>query len=240
MNISTFWIGGKQNVISVLNENICLEVLIDEKRKDIKNYKIFNKVKFVSKKLIDKKFFNLPGYNHQGFAAYIKYENIYEINEFFKLKKNTDIIALDDLQDIGNYGTIIRSCVAFGINTILLNKNKLTKKLPIIFKNSAGSFKDINIIYTSNIFNEIIKFQKNNFSVISLDTKTNNSLKKFKWSDKNLIILGSEDKGIKKNILKKSDYIIKIEIEKNSESLNVAQAASICMYDLVSKRNKLI
>lgn len=236
MNNDKFWIGGRQNVLSVLNEKICLEILIDEKRKDANKYKMYKKVKLVSKKNIDMKFSTLPSYSHQGFAALINQDKIKKIEDCFKNEINLNILAIDDVQDIGNYGTIIRSCVAFGINTILLKKNNLTKKLSLIFKNSAGAFKHINIIYTSNIFNEIKKFKNNDYMIVSLDAKSDTSISSFKWYKKNLIIIGSEDKGIKKNILKKSDFIIKIDTNKNLESLNVAQATSICLYDLSLKK----
>lgn len=232
-----FWIGGKQNINSVIDQSICKEVLIDQNRKDLDKYKNKKKIKFVSKKIIDKKFFEFKNYNHQGFAALINYNKIISIEEFFNIKSNENILAIDTVQDIGNFGTIIRSCVAFGISTILINHNNFTKKLSLIFKNSAGSFKDINIIYTSNIFNELKKFNKNNYTITSLDSQGKSIMSNFNWSEKNLIIIGSEEKGIKKNILKKSEFVVKINTTNKTESLNVAQACSIAMYDLYSKKS---
>lgn len=236
MTSKIFWIGGKQNVASLLDsdENY-LQILIDQSRKDTEKYKKFKKINFVSKKTIDLKFSKFPSYMHQGFAALVNYKKIFEVNDLIEKNYFDNVLAIDQVKDIGNIGTIIRSCVSFGVKAILLNKNNLTKNLSLVFKNSSGSFKNIHVSYSTNIFNELKKFSKNNYSIISLDGQGNEDLNRFFWSKKNLIILGSENKGIRKNILKKSDHVIKIKIEDKVESLNVAQASSICLYDLYSK-----
>ena len=230
--VKTFWIGGKQNILSNLKANIFDRILIDKKRKDNHLLHNFKNAKFVDRREIEKIFFNYPNYNHQGFAALVSYNGLLTLNEFFLRKRDFNILALDNLEDIGNIGTIIRSCLAFGVNTVLLEKNKLTQNLTLIFKNTAGTFSKINLIYTSNIFNELRKFKTNNYNIVSLDKKSKINLAKFNWEEKNLIILGSEKKGIRKNILKKSDHIVKIETCDGVESLNAAQACSVCLYAL--------
>ena len=227
-----FWIGGKQNIIENLEKNIFLKILIDKKRKDIKSYEKYKKIKYVSRAEIEKVFAKYKNYNHQGFAALAEYKKISSIDHFFLSKNNENILAIDNIEDVGNFGTIIRSCVAFGVKFILVEKNSITQNLGLMFKNSAGYFEQINIIYSSNIYNELKKFNQNEYAITGLDANGTSELSKFNWHKKNLIIIGSEKKGVRKNILKKCDFIVSIKTNKKVESLNAAQACSISLYTL--------
>ena len=227
-----FWIGGKQNVVNLINSKISTEVLIDSSRKDALHFsKISEKVILVNKKKINKIFSQFKEYKHQGFAAKISYNGNILLNDFFSTNE-ANIVALDNLQDIGNIGTIIRTCVAFNIRTILLNKSKLNLNLSLLFKNSAGTFAKIKIIYVSNISKALIEFKKNKFQIVGFSSKTESDLAKHKWFPKNVIIFGSEDKGMERSTINELDKQLLIKLQNDTESLNVAQACSIALYDL--------
>ena len=230
MQEKKFWLGGKQNVISNLNNGLVIDVMIDKQRKDSKKYQS-KKIRYVNSKEINKVFNNSNDYKHQGFAAKIIYKGIINLDDFFKSGEN-NLIFLDDLHDIGNIGTIIRTCVSFDIKTIILNKNKLNFNLSLLFKNSAGSFPKVKLIYVSNINKYLKLFSNNNFKIIGLDSNSKNKLSDHAWDEKNLLLFGSEDKGIKKNLLFNCTKKISIKTTNNIESLNVAQACSITLYDL--------
>ena len=130
MKIVTFWIGGKHAVLSAIKNpkrKINKLIITEENEKDF-NPKNFNKkiiVEIKDKKEIDKIFIN-ENIAHQGIAAEIESIPAIELKEYLKIKNNlkNTLVALDDITDQRNIGSIIRSCSAFNIDAvILLEKN---------------------------------------------------------------------------------------------------------------------
>lgn len=151
-------------------------------------------------------------------------------------KKNEEnignkVIILDNIQDPGNLGTIIRSSVAFNIDTIILSKNTVDLYNTKVLRATQGMIFNINII-VKDLKEFIPILRKENYKIYGTKVTNGKSLKTLAKSDKFAIILGNEGNGISKDILDMcSDYIY-IDMNKNCESLNVGVAASIIMYEL--------
>lgn len=226
----SIWVGGKQTVISIL-ELSKQDVLECYSTHDLSYVsKLF---KITSKKKINELFKN-KNFNHQGVAAKIKIKKKLSLTDFI-LKKNSNAIILDDVTDIGNIGAIIRSCVAFGIKDIILEKEILQGNLENIYKTSSGMSHQINLITVTNLNNALNELKKNNYWITGMDSSGNNQLGENKWFDKNIIIFGSEGKGIRNLIKQNCDQLVKIKIKNESKSINVSNACAITLYDLCNK-----
>ena len=142
---------------------------------------------------------------------------------------------LDEVTDIGNIGAIIRSCVAFGINDIILEKGILQGNLENIYKTSSGMSHQINLINVTNLNNSLSELKKNNYWITGMDGAAEKELGKNNWFKKNIIILGSEGKGIRNSIKQKCDQLVKIKIENKSKSINVSNACAVTLFDLNRK-----
>lgn len=141
------------------------------------------------------------------------------------------LLILDDIQDPGNLGTIIRSCVAFGFNTLVVSKNTVDIYNSKVIRASQGMIFSLNIIVADlEIFINDLKTQE--YCVIGTDVLNGESISNFKNSKKSAIIMGNEGRGLSKKIKKLCDECIYIPISNNCESLNVGVAASIIMYEL--------
>lgn len=141
------------------------------------------------------------------------------------------IVILDGVQDPGNLGTIIRSSVAFNIDTIILSNTCVDLYNSKVLRATQGMIFNINIIERD--LEEIIpKLKENNYKVYGTKVNGGKSLKDIEKTDKFAIIMGNEGNGVKPEILDMcSDYIY-IDMNKSCESLNVGVATSIILYEL--------
>ncbi len=150
------------------------------------------------------------------------------ICEKFKKEEITNkILILDTIQDPGNIGTLIRSAVAFGFDTIVMEACADIYSSKVLRATQGAIFK-LNIINTNII--EFIKSLKD-YKVYGTSLKNGIPLKQIEKSDKLAIILGNEGNGVRNELLDITDKNIFIEIT-NMESLNVAVAGAILMYEL--------
>lgn len=229
------WIGGKQTVMSILElsrEDVLECYSINDLTQISKQFKI------ASKKKINNLFKN-KSLNHQGVAAKIKLKKKISLEEFI-IEKKSNAVALDDVTDIGNIGAIIRSCVAFGINDIILEKGILKGNLENIYKTSSGMSHQINLINVTNLNNSLNELKKNNYWITGMDGSAEKELGKNNWFKKNIIILGSEGKGIRNSIKQKCDQLVKIKIENKSKSINVSNACAVTLFDLNRKLMEVV
>ena len=140
------------------------------------------------------------------------------------------VIILNNIQDPGNFGTIIRSAVAFDIDTIIFDDKCVDLYNPKTILSSQGMIFKMNFIKSYNL-SIIDKLKKSNYKIYATDVNEGCSLKNVKKPDYYAIILGNEGNGISKEIIQKADEKINIKINQTCESLNVGVAASIILYE---------
>ena len=140
-----------------------------------------------------------------------------------KMKESADIIGnhyllLDNVSDPGNLGTLIRSSIGFGIDTIILS-------------NDSVDIYNANILY-SDLPSVIKRLKEQQVTIVGTSLQSSVDLKEISNLSKYAIVLGNEAKGVRKDILDLTDVNVKIRISEQLESLNVAVAGSIVMYYL--------
>ncbi len=210
----------------VLKENLEIKYfLYTEKEKNILNKFKKTNSEFIKVKesYIDK--FSVVD-SHQGFLAVVKAPADNEIKNFDVIKK---FVLLDTIQEPSNLGAIIRSGVAFGFeNFLLLNCAYIYNEKTI--RASAGT---VFLCKYKNIEqNEIAElYGKYQIIITSSNVGMDFDIIKNKISNKYIIVLGNEGKGIRSDIKTKADLSIKIMHDKKVESLNVAATAAIIFYE---------
>ena len=158
-------------------------------------------------------------------------ENIMAICHMNKQELNLNcqkIIILDDLQDPGNIGTIIRSAYSFGFDTIIMSPNGTDLYNDKLIRSTQGAMFHLNIIQAS-ILPIINNLKANGFTIYGTSLKKANPLSSIKPNYPLALVFGNEGNGISNTILEACNQNIIIEMN-NFESLNVAVAAGICMY----------
>ena len=143
------------------------------------------------------------------------------------------IIILDQVTDPQNVGAIIRSAYAFNMDGVALSQSNSPSETSSMAKASSGAIEKIKIIQLSNMSREIKKLQDANFNVYGLAFGGNKTISELHNENGNVaIIVGSEGKGLRRLTKEKVDQLLEIPINKECESLNVANAASIAMFEL--------
>lgn len=143
---------------------------------------------------------------------------------------NGNVILLDGIQDPGNLGTIIRSAVAFNIDTIILGNNTVDIYNEKTLRASEGMIYNINFV-KEDLLTIIPKLKDMDYKVIGTSVTNGKDIKDLN-KDKIAFIVGNEGNGISKSIFDLCDDYVYIKMNDNCESLNVAIASSIIMYEL--------
>lgn len=150
------------------------------------------------------------------------------------IKKNdlgNKIVILDGVQDPGNAGTIIRSAVAFDIDTIIFSKDSVNPYNEKVLRSTGGMIYNINIII-DDVENQIKKLKQKGIKIIGTSLQKSISLTDVEKTDKYAIILGNEGNGVRKEVLDLCDQIIRIDMNSKCESLNVGVGAGIILYHI--------
>lgn len=146
----------------------------------------------------------------------------------------SSIVILEDIQDPGNLGTIIRSSVAFNIDTIILSKNSVDLYNDKVIRATQGMLFKINIIVL-DILDTIKDLKEKGYTIYGTKVDGGTELKTIEKSSKFAIIMGNEGAGISKDVSALCDHFLYIKMNKNCESLNVGVATSIILYELNNK-----
>lgn len=141
------------------------------------------------------------------------------------------IVILDNIQDPGNAGTIIRSSVAFGADTVIFSKDSVSPYNEKVLRSTGGMIYNTNIVIGD--LKEIInKIKEKHIKVVGTSLKKSKSLEELEKTEEFAIIFGNEGNGVREEILNMCDEIIRIDMNPTCESLNVGVSASIVLYHL--------
>ena len=149
------------------------------------------------------------------------------------------IIALDDVQDPGNLGTIIRTADSANLKQIILSKNSADPYNPKVVRSTMGGIFRVNIIEADNLEETLKQTQKNGFKVMVTVLDTQKSIFDANYNKK-VIVIGNEANGISKSIQNIADEKVKIPMLGKTESLNASVAAGVMIYEYVREKAKSI
>ena len=240
MNKSSFFIVGKHAVVEALKNpqrKVLRIFLTEESKKNIhrvsskinllKDLKIYYK----TRRELDK-YCSKDGVTHQGYVAEIEHLEKINLKEFIKQKEKITFACLDEVTDPRNIGSVIRSAASFNIDGIIIKERHFPSESKMMYKAASGCMEHINIFEVSNI-NTTLKFLRdNNFWVYAMDSNSATNINKIDWTNKKILLFGSEGSGIKKHTTKYSDFFVKIKINSKVDSLNISNSASIIFYHL--------
>ena len=141
------------------------------------------------------------------------------------------ILLLDDIQDPGNLGTIIRSSVAFNVDTIILSLNTVDLYNSKVLRSTQGMFSHINII-TMDLEEAITELKSRNITVYGTNVNEGVDVRNINDTSSYALVMGNEGNGVHENIQNMCDKNLYIKMSNKAESLNVGVACSILLYEL--------
>jgi len=241
MNKSSFFIVGKHAVIEALknpNRKVLRVFLTEESKKTIHRENQKNnllksiKIHFKTKKELDN-YSTREQLLHQGYVAEIEHLENYPLKEFIKQnKENLNFVCIDEVTDPRNIGSLIRNAASFNLDGLIVKERSFPSESKLMYKAASGSIEYLNIFKVSNI-NTTIKFlRENNFWIYGFDSAGKKNFTEVKWSGNNVLLFGSEGFGMRKHSVKYTDFLVKIDINKKIESLNISNSAAIVFHHL--------
>ncbi len=210
--------------------------LVKDLYKSISDYKIpmqhvpVEKIERITKK------------NHQGVLAFLSAVEFYDIftivSNLFQQGKTPFIVILDQITDVRNLGSIVRSAECAGANALLVPTKGSARIGADAAKTSAGALYHLPICRTTSLINTIKELKQFGLQIICATEKANGTYTDVDMTVPLALVLGSEETGISNDILRIGDSFARIPIMGKIESLNVSNAASVLMYEVVRQRLK--
>lgn len=222
----------------VFGKNVAYEVINSNKKinkayifKNIKEKEIINELKtkkisisFCERDLLDKMSNNGV---HQGIVLDIedfKYSSLDSINI-----ENSFVVILDHLEDPHNFGAIIRTCEAAGVNGIIIPKDRGVSVNPTVVKVSTGTIDKVKIVQVTNLNNTIKYLKDNGFWIVGTDM-SGEDYRNIDYNGKIAIVIGNEGKGISRLVGESCDFMATIPMKGTVNSLNASVAAGIVIF----------
>ncbi len=238
----------------IFGKNSVLEALIAGNReinkilisKNIHSDNKLNKIKDLAKEkgiifqfVGKEKFQPYEEFNHQGIIAQISPIEYKDLDEFLEEKQEgySSLVILDGIEDSHNLGAIIRTCVCAGVSGIVIPSRRNVQVNATVEKTSAGAINHIPIIKVNSLVNAVQKLKNSDWWVVAADANAKDNYYDVNYTDMNFaIIMGAEHAGVSKSLLKLSDFVVKIPMLKDFNSLNVSNALSAIIFETVRQK----
>ena len=250
MKKTTFLIVGKHAVTEALknpNRTVLKVFLTEDSKKklnkDNQDQDLLKKIKILykTKKELDR-LCSKEQISHQGLIAEVEHLKEANIKDYLKLKenkKNIILIALEEVTDPRNIGSIIRNAASFNIDGLIVKERSFPSESKLLYKSSSGCIEHVNIFEVSNIGTTLKYLKTKNFWVCGFDKNGKKDFIEHDWEGHNVLLFGSEGYGLKYQTIKNSDFLLKICINKKVESLNISNSAAIVFHYIDTLRKKI-
>lgn len=212
-------------ISNTINRNAITEILKLAKTKNVK-------YQFVDNNILKK---TSETGNHQGIIAIGEDFKYSELEDVLSKNKQLCLLILDGIEDPHNFGSIIRSAECFGVDGIIIPKNRACQVTETVIRTSAGAISHVDIIRVTNINTTIEQLKKNNFWVYALELG-GRPINEVDFSGNIAVVIGSEGKGTKMQTKAICDEIVTLQLKGKVNSLNAAVATGIGLFEITKNR----
>ena len=193
------------------------------------------KVEYLSKNDMDKK---VSGLN-QGIILDVEDYKYKTLNDIIN-SSDSLVLILDHILDPHNFGAIIRTCEAFGVDAIIVPQDRCVLVNSTVMKTSVGTAEKMKIVKVTNLNNAIKMLKKEGFWIYGTDMEGSNFYNEEKYDAGVAIVIGSEGFGMSRLVKENCDFLIKIPMKGKINSLNASVSAGIVMYEVYNQRRRRI
>ena len=177
-----------------------------------------------------------PGSVHQGIVVECEALNQPSLSHWLDLGINKPIVLLDQVTDPHNVGAILRSAAAFDVGAIIGMDRNAPAEGGVMAKAASGALEMIPLISVTNLVQAIETIKKSGYWIAGLDGEAKDTIADTKLDLKTALVLGAEGAGLRRLTAEHCDFLVKLPMAPQMESLNVSNAAAIALYDLYRRR----
>ena len=233
-------INATNEIISIRPDSVSSLFIEEDKGRRIENLCKLAKEKNIEVVIQNTSFFqkNFSEMNHQS-VAIICNKRLEENENFLEsiIKKDKLLLLiLEHITDPHNVGACIRSAAAAGVDAVIVPKNRSCHLTPTVRKISSGGAELIPFVVVTNIVRTINKLQSEGVMIYGTDMKASKLHNEITYGDKSALIIGSEDKGLKRLTLENCDEIIKVNMPGRIESLNASVSTGIMLFQMINQQ----
>jgi len=184
---------------------------------------------------------HVPNANHQGVVAFIDASNVLPgENDLETILENAVgsplILILDQIQDPHNLGACLRTAKAAGVHAVLAPKDNSVSLTAVVKKVACGAAETLPYIQVTNLARSMKKLQAMGVWITGTALETERTIYDVDYKGSTAIVVGSEGAGMRRLIKAQCDYVVKIPMPGDMESLNASVAAGICLFEVVRQR----
>ena len=174
---------------------------------------------------------------HQGIILEVEDVKTYTLEEVLPTIKSQYplIVMLDHIEDPHNFGAIIRSCEAFGVDAIIIPTDRSVGITSVVVKTSVGTIEKVKIITVTNLTSTIKKLKEEGYWVVGTDME-GEDYTNIDYKMKTVLVIGNEGKGISRLVSENCDYLAKIPMKGTVNSLNASVASGIFLAEITKSR----
>ena len=228
----------------IFGRNVVEEYLNNNKKiykaymqNNFSDYNIINKlkskgidIKVLNKNDLDKKVNGL----HQGIILDVEDYKYASIDDIIG-KDNSIIVMLDHIEDPHNFGAIIRTSEAAGVDGIIIPSDRSVEVNPTVIKVSVGTTENVKIAKVTNLNNTIKYLKEKGYWIFGTDMNGTNYTE-LDYSGKIVIICGNEGSGMSKLVRENCDFIASIPMRGEVNSLNASVATGIILFEAIKNK----
>lgn len=189
-------------------------------------------IEYLTKNEIDK----LASGNNQGIILSVPDYEYSELDELLVSDKPF-IVILDHLEDPHNFGAIVRTCEAAGVDGIIIPKDRSVSVNSTVMKTSAGALNNMKICMVTNLNRTIDELKNRGIWIVGTDMTDSVPYNSLDYDMPVAVIIGSEGFGISRLVREKCDFVVNIPMKGKVNSLNASVAAGILIYKIFEMRN---
>lgn len=184
-----------------------------------------------------------PVRNHQGVIAFISLISYFSVEDIipglYERGKVPVILILDGLTDVRNVGAIARTAECAGVDALLIPSRGFAQINADAVKTSAGALARIRVCRTPNLFRTCQYIRNSGLQLVACTEKGNEDYHRVSYLPPTAIVMGAEDTGISRDILKIADQLVRIPVLGEIQSLNVSVATGVILYELIRQRQEI-
>lgn len=223
---------GRNPVKEAIKHGSALSIIMSDSFKDGEILNIIKNSSLPVKRVHPNELNNLcPGVN-QGIAAVVKnyeYHSLEEIIHKSTKEHRPIIVMLDGIVDPHNFGAILRCCDIFGVVGVIISKHHQVPLNGTVAKTSAGAINYVPVVAVSNLNNAIRSLKEAGFWIVSSSGNASTNYQDLKYDFPTVLVIGNEGDGVSQLVIKNSDYLVKIPMYGQVNSLNASVAAGILL-----------
>ncbi len=179
---------------------------------------------------------------HQGIVAKVHTYDYYDFEQAIndaEGKENPLFVILDCIEDPHNFGAILRSCEAMGVDGVIVPKHGACPLNSTVAKTSTGAIDLVKVIQVTNLNNAIKKMKDCGYWIVGAEANNSVDYRSVDYSGKIGLVVGSEGKGISRLVIENCDYKVKMPMVGKVNSLNVSVACAVLLYQVYNNRHPL-